>query len=109
MTTTRAGEVWLAEVEFVDATGSKPRPVLVLFSHGQDSVLAVITSTARRTDLDISIRNWKAAGLRRPSIARLDKLITMSHNRLWARLGHLGDADWRRVVNLWNDRMKLDP
>ena len=108
MTTTRAGEVWLTEVEFADASGSKPRPGLVLFSHGQDSVLAVITSAARRTDHDLSIGYWKAAGLRLPSIVRLDKLTTMSHNRLLAKLGHLSDADWHRVVNLWNDKMKLD-
>ena len=105
--TTRAGELWLAEVEFADGTGAKPRPMLVLFSDPYDSVLAVVTSATPRTACDLPIREWEAAGLRRASTVRLDKLATLSHRRLWARLGHLSTADWQRVVDLWNEQMRL--
>ena len=90
-TTTRAGELWLAEVEFANGGGSQPRPMLALFSDPNDSVLAVVTSAAPRTPHDLVIHDWQAAGLRRTSTIRLDKLTTMSHGRLWAKLGRLTD------------------
>jgi mRNA interferase MazF len=108
MTITRAGEVWLTQVEFADGSGSKPRPVLILFSHDQDSVLAVVTSAAPRSPRDLIIGDWQVAGLKRPSTIRLDKLVTTSHPRLWARLGRLTEADWKKVVHLWNQEMRLD-
>ena len=107
MTTTRAGEVWLAEVEFADGTRSKPRPMLVLFCERQDSVLAVITSATPRTNRDVTLADWQAAGLRVPSTVRLDKLVTMSHERLWAKLGIVSTGDWRRVAEAWNSQMHL--
>lgn len=107
MTTTRAGEVWLAQVEFADGTQSKPRPVLVLFTEHQDSVLAVVTSAAPRTPQDVALIDWQGAGLRLPSTARLDKLVTMSHPRLWAKLGNLTEQDWQRVTDVWNREMRL--
>ncbi len=107
MTTTRAGELWLTEVEFADGSGVKPRPMLVLFTDNNDSVLAVVTSAAPRSSLDVEVRDWQAAGLRRPSTVRLDKLVTMSHTRLWARLGALQSNDWNQVVETWNLKMRL--
>jgi mRNA-degrading endonuclease toxin of MazEF toxin-antitoxin module len=107
MTTTRAGEIWLAEVEFPDGRGSKPRPMLVLFADAHDSILVVITSAPARSERDLVIRDWSASGLRLPSTARLDRLLTISHRRLWAKLGRLAQDDWRRIVEVWNERMRL--
>jgi mRNA interferase MazF len=107
MTTTRAGEVWLAEVEFTDGRGSKPRPMLVLFSDPRDSILAVVTSAAPRTPRDLFLSDWRTAGLRAPSTVRLDKLVTMSHQRLWGRLGQVTPADWAGIVRVWNEHFRL--
>jgi hypothetical protein len=81
--------------------------VLVLFTEHQDSVLAVVTSAVPRTPRDVALIDWQAAGLRSPSTARLDKLVTMSHQRLWAKLGSLTAQDWQRVADSWNREMKL--
>ena len=62
MTTTHAGEVWLAEVEFADRT---------------------------RSNL---VRCW---------------YCSVSHQRLWAKLGNISMGDWRRVAEVWNSQMHL--
>lgn len=40
----QAGEIWLADIPFTSGTGSKIRPVLVLWLDGSDAVVAVVTS-----------------------------------------------------------------
>jgi hypothetical protein len=107
MTVTHAGEIWPAEVKFPDGRGSKPRPMLVVFANSHDSVLAVVTSAPARSDRDVALQDWAAGGLRLPSTVRLDRLVTMSHRRLWARLGCIAKADWGHIVEVWNERMRL--
>jgi hypothetical protein len=83
--------------------------MLVLFHEAQDSVLAVVTSAPARTPRDVFLHQWSAGGLRCPSTVRLNRLVTMSHRRLWAKLGRLDGEDWKRVVEAWNTHMRLFP
>ncbi len=75
MTTIQAGDFWIADIPFTDHTASKKRPVLVLWVDGLDAIVVVVTSAAPRTATDMALTDWKAAGLRVPSTARLLRLV----------------------------------
>jgi mRNA interferase MazF len=89
---------------FTDAKQAKRRPALVLSSgttfNGKiiHSVLAMITS-ARNSPwpLDVEIGDLAPAGLAVESVVRM-KLFTLDHRLIARTLGHLSDADRRRVA-----------
>jgi hypothetical protein len=70
------GDVYICRFPFTSGTFSKPRPALVLFDLGADVVLCRITSATHSGKLDVPIVDWSAAGLARPSIVRLNRLVT---------------------------------
>ena len=53
--TIRPGEFWVADLPFTDGSGSKKRPVLVLWLDGADVVAAVVTSAAPRSPTDVPL------------------------------------------------------
>lgn len=55
MMTIQPGEFWVADIPFTDATGSKKRPVLVLWLDGADLVAATVTSAAPRSQTDVAL------------------------------------------------------
>lgn len=70
------GEVYLCRFPYTDGVGSKVRPALVLFDFGEDAVVCRVTGRLRVGSMNVPINDWSQAGLLKPSIARLDKIIT---------------------------------
>src|SRR5262249_49785375 len=101
------GDVFICQFPFTSGATSKPRPVLVLFDRQQDVIICRITSAARSGTLDITLANWQQAGLAKPSIARLDKLVTAEKSILTRRLGKLNSTDQQAVRSAWNQHMLL--
>jgi mRNA interferase MazF len=101
------GEIYLCEFPFTSGASSKPRPALALFDLGADAVVCRVTSVARAGALDIPVSDWQQAGLLKPSVARLDRLVTAEKSVLWRRLGGLSDRDKAAVREAWNRHMKL--
>ena len=101
------GDVFICEFPFTSGTASKIRPVLVLFDLQQDAVVCRITSVRRTGILDVELNDWKAAGLLKPSIARLDRLVTAEKTVFLRRLGTLSISDIGAVRASWNQHMKL--
>ena len=101
------GEIFICRFPFTSGATSKARPALVLFDLGPDVVICRLTSAARSTPLDIAIGEWKAAGLAKPTIARLDRLVTAEKSLLHVRLGELTASDKEAVRAAWNSHMKL--
>ena len=67
------GEVLLAWLVFSDGQGAKRRPVLVVHDFGDDDLLvAPITSQAARVCADVGLSDWQGAGLKLPSVVRLE-------------------------------------
>lgn len=84
------GEVLLAWLTFSDGQGAKRRPVLVAQDFGDDDLLvAPITSQARRVAADVVLDNWQGAGLKLPSVVRIEKLATISKSCVVRKLGQL--------------------
>ncbi|MFO0792081.1 MAG: type II toxin-antitoxin system PemK/MazF family toxin [Pirellulales bacterium] len=70
------GEIFICRFPFTSGQMSKARPALVLFDVGSDVVICRITSAQHTDPLDVAIADWSAAGLAKPSIARLARLVT---------------------------------
>ncbi len=90
-----AGDVLLVPIVFSDGSGGKKRPVVVVYDSGDaDLLVAPVTSRAARSPRDVSVLNWQRAGLRLPSIARLEKLATVEKSAVVRTLGRLAPGDW---------------
>jgi mRNA interferase MazF len=101
------GEIFICKFPFTSGTASKPRPVLVLFDLQEDVVICRITSVVRSGLLDIKLADWQQAGLAKPSVVRLDRLVTAERANLRRRLSHLSAQDETSVRAVWNQNMKL--
>lgn len=101
------GEIFICQFPFTSGSLSKPRPVLVLFDLQQDVIICRITSVLRSDFLDVTLVDWAQAGLAKPSVARLDRLVTAEKSILGRGLGNLSLADQAAVRAVWNQHMQL--
>jgi mRNA interferase MazF len=109
MTNYLPGDVVLVLFPFSDAAQSKQRPALIVFDQGdQDVLVARVTSHAGRTAFDISLADWKSAGLLAASYVRADKLATVGKQSVSRKLGSISPADrqpiaqaLRRLLAAW--------
>ena len=101
------GDVFISQFQFTSGTISKIRPVLALFDLGQDVIVCRVTSVPHGGPLDVVLSGWQAAGLLKPSVARLDRLVTAEKSVLLRRLGCLRSTDSAAVRATWNRRMRL--
>lgn len=69
-------EVWHARFDFDDGKGYKYRSVIVLGIRADRSLVMMVTSSTNKLHLkhDYLIRDWREAGLDKPSIARADHI-----------------------------------
>ncbi|MEX2092526.1 MAG: type II toxin-antitoxin system PemK/MazF family toxin [Pirellulales bacterium] len=100
-------DVFICRFPFTSGDVSKPRPALVLFDLGPDVVICRITSAPHSGPLDVQVADWAAAGLAKPSVVRLDRLVTAEKTLLRTRLGALSSADAQLVRAAWNAHMTL--
>ena len=101
------GDVYICQFPFTSGAGSKVRPALVLFDMKQDAVICRVTSVPRAGTLDVTLNDWHAAGLLKPSVARLDRIVTAEKIIFLRKLGPLSAADLRTVRTTWNQHMTL--
>ena len=88
----------LAGLVFSDGQGAKRRPVLVIHDFGDDDLLVVpITSQHARVQTDLILPNWKNAGLKLPSIVRVEKLATIAKSSVVRKLGAISPPESDRV------------
>jgi mRNA interferase MazF len=96
--TYRRGDVVLVPMDFTDRSGSKVRPAVVVsgeeYNEGPDVLIASITSNLEPLPHpgDHRIRQWKAAGLLKPSLAQT-KLATVEAPMIRRKLGELAAED----------------
>jgi mRNA interferase MazF len=101
------GEIHLCEFPFTSGAAGKVRPALALFDLQQDVIICRITGILRSGPLDVALRDWQSAGLLKPSIARLDRIVTAEKTIFLRRLGVLSPTDAQAVRETWNRLMKL--
>jgi mRNA-degrading endonuclease toxin of MazEF toxin-antitoxin module len=101
------GDIFICRFPFTSGLLSKPRPALVLFDLGSDVIICRITSTMHSGKIDARLQDWAAGGLAKPSVARLNRLVTAEKPLLLRRLGALSARDRATVQSLWNANMML--
>ena len=75
----RTGEIVLIEVQFHQTLGAKVRPAVVVLDSGDaDFVAAPITSRVRASEFDVTLGDWRGAGLNVPSVVRIDKVAVLA-------------------------------
>lgn len=92
-------EVWYAKFPYEeDSSIIKERPVIILDVDTLECLSVKVTSHDVRDEdeFDTPIKYWKEAGLKRPSVARISKVMNLSKNRFVNRKGMLHDED--RIV-----------
>ena len=108
MTTCRPGDAVLVSFRFADEGQRKKRPAVAVADTGDnDLVVACVTTQRYTTAFDISLADWKTAGLLAPSTVRLHKLATIEKSPIGVRLGSLPANDRGRASAalraLWRD------
>ena len=94
-------DVVVVPFPFTDRRASKRRPALIVSSapfneaHEQ-TILAMITSTAGKWLSDVALQDWQGAGLNAPCKVRL-KLFTLDDAMIVRRLGVLSKRDGAAV------------
>jgi mRNA interferase MazF len=101
------GDIFICQFPFTSGALSKPRPALVLFQLQQDVLICRITSALPRGPLDVTLADWNSAGLAKPSVARLDRLVTVEKAILGKPLGRLSAPDQQAIRTAWNQHMRL--
>lgn len=98
MTTISFGTVVLTKFPFVEHTGSKPRPGVVISNdefhllRGDVVVLAITTRLGARAEIEPVLIDWGEAGLRKPSALKA-AIATVRLMDVQAIIGHLSDQD----------------
>ncbi|MCE9555464.1 MAG: type II toxin-antitoxin system PemK/MazF family toxin [Planctomycetes bacterium] len=106
--TIRPGELWVDDIPFTDGSGSKRRPVLVLWIDAADVVAAVVTTAVPRSSTDVPLTAWQASGLRAASTVRLSRLDCLQQSLLIARIGTISPADAQTITQVWANVVKPD-
>jgi len=105
--TLKLGDVYICSFPFTSGQFSKPRPVLVLLDLEEDCLIARITSVPHTGLLDVPLTQWREAGLEKPSVVRLTRLVTVEKTLLKLKIGELSSVDLQSVRLAWNQHMRL--
>lgn len=93
-------EIWHTRFNF-DDRGYMFRPVLVLACSPDGLLAAMITSASNKLSLplDTPLDDWQEAGLSKPSLVRVDRIVLLPPTYLGTagRIGRLSPRDAHRV------------
>lgn len=114
MKSTTTFDLILVPFPFSDLSSTKKRPCLVIQRHdvrklGTYLTVAMVTSQVEGLSFpgDVSIQGWNEAGLPKPSLIRLSKLVTIEESLALKRLGKLVPTDQKSVRQSWRELYAL--
>lgn len=108
----KCGDIVLVDVMFLDGSGIKKRPALIISSDEyhksrQEVIIAAITSNIHRLLCgDTKIREWEEAGLIVSSLVT-GIVQTIKAAMINRKLGILGKDDFQKVQNNLNKALEL--
>lgn len=94
-------DVVVVPYPFIELVGAKRRPALILtdkaFQRKNEAFVAAMITTARSMadihDDDIALKDYIAAGLKRPCVARLSRIATLKQSFAIQKLGQIAKSD----------------
>ena len=63
------------------------RPPGSLFDPQEDAIICRLTSVVRTGALDVALKDWRTAGLLKPSVAHLDRIVDRGEDDIFAPVG----------------------
>ncbi len=97
-------EVWHARFDYEGGKGYKYRPVIILDVREDGTIVMMVTSATNKIhmDHDYLLVDWEAAGLVKPSIARIDRIaaIPTSYFGTAGKLGRLAETDIAAITEV---------
>ncbi|MDH7504005.1 MAG: type II toxin-antitoxin system PemK/MazF family toxin [Verrucomicrobiota bacterium] len=105
--TLKLGDIHICSFPFTSGQFSKPHPVLVLLDLEEDCLIARITSVPHIGLLDVPVTRWHEAGLEKPSVVRLTRLVTAEKTLLKLKIGELSSVGLQSVRMAWNQHLRL--
>lgn len=102
-------EVWFAKFPYEeDQTIIKERPVIILDIDTLECLAIKVTSHNVRDEdaFDTPIEQWKEAGLKRPSVARISKTMNLSKDNFVNKKGEIQKKDREIIINRFIEYMK---
>lgn len=93
-------EVWYARFPYEENPAvTKERPVIILDVDTLECLSVKVTSHDVRDEdeFDTPIKYWREAGLKKPSVARISKIINLSKDKFVNKKGILHEDD-RKVI-----------
>ena len=100
MSNYNVGDVWWVHFPFDEKDREKYRPAIVI----DDDTIAIlamyVTSQSKDNPFSILIEDWKSAGLKKDSWARIDKIISISEWYMGQRIGTLSERDKMKILQL---------
>lgn len=95
-------EVWWARVKFEDSEEVKKRPVIIYDNKVTYIVSFKVTSHEVRKNFkgEYEIIKWQKAGLAKPSVVRLSRMLKMQKSDFIEKIGDLDDIDMYGIETL---------
>ena len=94
------GDVVFLPFPYRDQLAESVRPAVIIsridFNQRGDVIVAAVTTHAPRWPTDVTLLDWKAAKLVKPSTVRM-LIATVADGRIVHHVGHLTDRDWAAV------------
>ena len=93
------GDIIITHFPFTDGVSSKPRPALVLcdVNDGDITIARITSSLIPLLSHTVTIKGWELAGLYKPSILNMAKLISIHKSLVMSHIGHL-QTDEKSVI-----------
>ena len=94
------GDVWWVYFPFEDIDQVKRRPAIIV----DDETIAIltikVTSQEKDNPYSIYIKDWQSTGLRKPSWAIIDRIVSISEMYMDSKIGVLSENDATKILQL---------
>jgi len=96
----KKGDIVLLSFPFTDLIGKKIWPALILVVSDLDVIVAFITTQFKwQNPYDIALEPDGTNGLKKTSLLRLSKIITIDKDLILGKLGELNAFDLEKINN----------
>jgi len=94
----RKGDIVLIPFPFTDLSGNKNRPAIVLITEKDDvTVCFISTQFSHQKGFDVVITPSCKNGLKKESLARINKMATLDRDLILGRLGALEEKYIQKI------------
>ncbi|WP_051276548.1 type II toxin-antitoxin system PemK/MazF family toxin [Desulfovirgula thermocuniculi] len=100
MTSFSPGDIILVPFPFSNLSGEKKRPALVLaVAERWGELVCVMLTSSPKARSEVPLKQWKEAGLPKPTVARVHRLFTIDERIVIKKLGKAELEDFKEILS----------